>query len=159
MTNENIDALDPQQAVAAVNKVIDEWLKRDGAGALSNIESVRIEAERQNVSIPAVLKIAKIDDVTREQGDLAKEMLRAMTESKDANAREWCRRALTSVSGDKVQFDPLTATLITTGLFSAMVFVSKLYTDKDGKIHLAKLNKGDVAAIAGIAAAMLAILH
>jgi hypothetical protein len=158
MTEQAIAKLDDKQAVVAVNLVVDQWLKHDGARALNDVEQVRLEAEHQKIAVPNVLVVTELDHVTSEQGDIAREVLQGFYESANANARMWCRVAIDQVTGTRTQFDPLTASLIATGLFSAMVLVSKLYSDKEGKVRLTKLNKGDVAAIAGVAAAMFAVL-
>jgi hypothetical protein len=154
MIEKNIASLEDKQALVAVNRIVDFWLKDQGAVALRDVERVRLEAERQKVTVPPILIILDIENVTREQGEIARELLEGFLKSSDPKVREWCRASIAEVSGTKAQLDPLTAGLIVTGLFSAMVLVSKVYTDKEGRIRLAKLNKGDVAAIAGIAAAI-----
>jgi hypothetical protein len=154
MADERIMQLTDAQAIAAVNRVVDHWLKSHGSDALRDVERVRVEAERQNIRMPSTLMLERLEQVKPEQGEVARELLLAFADSDDAEVRSWCGGAIEAYSGDHAQVDPFTAALIVTGLFSAMVLVSKIYTGEDGKMKLQKLHKGDIAGIAGVAAAI-----
>jgi hypothetical protein len=156
--DDRVAALDDARAVAGLNVVVDLWTKSDGLGALRDIEQLRLDAHEQNVAIPDSLMVSDLSKVTPEQGEIAREILSGLLESDDARVRNWASTAVGRYSGEHAQVDPLITPIVITGLFAAMVLVSKVYTDEKGRLRLQKLHKGDVAAIAGIAATMFGLM-
>src|ERR1700719_1517073 len=92
--DDRIIALDDARAVAALNAVVDLWTKSDGLGALRDIEQLRAAAQEQSIAIPDALIVSDLSKVTREQGELAREILSGLSESDDARVRDWASAAI-----------------------------------------------------------------
>jgi hypothetical protein len=130
MDEQRVNALSNQQAVAAVNKVVDAWVRKNGAQALHEVGNLRITAREQKISVPSSLVLTDISKTTDEQGNTARGLLSGYLESDNAQIRTWADEAVSEFSGSSAQVDPVA------------VFT------------LEKLGKGDIAAIAILAAAL-----
>jgi hypothetical protein len=128
MDEQRVNALSNQQAVAAVNKVVDAWVRKNGARALHEVGNLRITAQEQKIAVPSSLVLADIGKTTDEQGNTARGLLSGFLESDDAQIRTWADEAVSEFSGSSAQVDPV--------------------------FTLQKLGKGDIAAIAVLAAAL-----
>ena len=58
MDEQRVNALSNQQAVAAVNKVVDAWVRKNGARALHEVGNLRITAQEQKIAVPSSLVLA-----------------------------------------------------------------------------------------------------